>query len=330
MLKKARSTSPTVKKNKVLRWTWRKPKDKPKRPLSAYNIFFADVRQNLIDERLGFGSLARTVAEKWKNLDPILKEPYEHKAKLERENYNIELARWKQEQADKAKEEESHMLSVDESPGSLEEDSFMMPSLANMPSQRFWQTEGLDPSSPEAYSTSYHINQLHTQASHPTMHEDRPISEWSLEPRISALTTNNLDSFEQHISNFYPLGSSAPFDSSPEFPSCDHDSREYGSSEILDTRSYASLQPYETSCARLKPLPLHETLGASLEPVTLLEAPGASTTTSSQHCFSDKHGDHEVLYYTCPEDVRRRPTVDHLLSMLDQEECDLLVRRFSV
>jgi HMG-box domain len=339
MLKKARSTSPTIKKNKVLRWTWRKPKDKPKRPLSAYNIFFADVRQNLINDRLqvqsngqgsptngglGFGSLARTVAEKWKNLDPILKEPYEHKAKLERERYKIILARWEQKQADKAKQEEVQLLSVDDSLGLLEEDSLMLPSLAtmNQPSKRFWQTEGLNPSSLEAYSMR------RSQASHPTMPDDRPMAEWSLEPCVSAVTTNGLD-----------RQTSARFDSTPESPSCDHYACEHGDSELDDTSSYTtSMEPlplYETSCASFEPLPLCETSGASLEPLPphatsgarfepfpLHESPGASTATCS-----DEGGDQELLYYSCPvvhcscpEDAPSPTSVDCLLSTFDQEE----------
>jgi len=63
------------KHNKQLRWTWRKPPDKPKRPLSAYNLFFADVRRKLLEQRrgngapshgLGFSNLARTVAKQWR------------------------------------------------------------------------------------------------------------------------------------------------------------------------------------------------------------------------------------------------------------------------
>lgn len=68
--------SPRSKKHsKQLRWTWRKPPDKPKRPLSAYNLFFADVRRKLLEQRrgngapthgIGFSNLAKTVAKQWK------------------------------------------------------------------------------------------------------------------------------------------------------------------------------------------------------------------------------------------------------------------------
>jgi hypothetical protein len=102
-------------KNKEMRslnkkWTWRKPKGKPKRPLSAYNIFFAEVRQELLRERndlpkssnnnhgIGFRNLAQVVAAKWRSLDPALKTPYERKASLAMENYKKEIALWESSQ----------------------------------------------------------------------------------------------------------------------------------------------------------------------------------------------------------------------------------------
>lgn len=110
--------SPTKKKDRVLRWTWRKPKNKPKRPLSAYNFFFADVRQTLLRERvrarseggadpagdggLGFGALARTVAARWKALSLPLKAPYVDQAQRETAAYKIALAQWEREQEDEA------------------------------------------------------------------------------------------------------------------------------------------------------------------------------------------------------------------------------------
>jgi HMG (high mobility group) box len=85
------------------KWTWRKPKGKPKRPLSAYNIFFADVRQDLLtartnDNGIGFQNLAQAVAKKWKDLDPILKVPYIEKAKIAMERYKVELSMWESTQ----------------------------------------------------------------------------------------------------------------------------------------------------------------------------------------------------------------------------------------
>jgi HMG-box domain len=94
-----KKTHPTSKK-----WSWRKPKGKPKRPLSAYNIFYQEVRQEILEERngsqeagmggIGFRNLTRAVAEKWKDLDSTLKRPYELKAREAKAQYLVDLALW--------------------------------------------------------------------------------------------------------------------------------------------------------------------------------------------------------------------------------------------
>jgi len=100
----APSSIHSKKRKKHLRWTWRKPPGKPKRPLSAYNLFFADVRRELLNERfshgapqhgLGFSNLARTVAARWRVIDPDRKHEYELQAETEHEHYTLELSRWK-------------------------------------------------------------------------------------------------------------------------------------------------------------------------------------------------------------------------------------------
>ena len=73
--------------------SWKKPKDMPRRPLSAYNLFFKSERQRIvasISERpnprlgqsgkavgLGFAGLARDIASKWKVLDSAEKAVFE-------------------------------------------------------------------------------------------------------------------------------------------------------------------------------------------------------------------------------------------------------------
>ena len=86
------------------KWTWRKPKGKPKRPLSAYNIFFSDVRHDLLTARnnedgIGFQNLAQAVARQWKDLDPELKIPYVEKAKIAMAQYKVKLSLWKETEA---------------------------------------------------------------------------------------------------------------------------------------------------------------------------------------------------------------------------------------
>ena len=80
--------------------SWKKPLGMPKRPLSAYNLFFAEERQRLLESngskrpRLGFSGLARKVAAKWKELDEASKAPYVATAEKEKERYNREVAEW--------------------------------------------------------------------------------------------------------------------------------------------------------------------------------------------------------------------------------------------
>eukprot|EP00549_Striatella_unipunctata_P022860 CAMPEP_0118708236 /NCGR_PEP_ID=MMETSP0800-20121206/21749_1 /TAXON_ID=210618 ORGANISM="Striatella unipunctata, Strain CCMP2910" /NCGR_SAMPLE_ID=MMETSP0800 /ASSEMBLY_ACC=CAM_ASM_000638 /LENGTH=333 /DNA_ID=CAMNT_0006611355 /DNA_START=8 /DNA_END=1009 /DNA_ORIENTATION=- len=110
-----RSTSKKTPKKK----TWKKPKDKPKRPLSAYNLFFQHERERILYEngvseeeksknedcrrnhkkshgKIGFAALARNVAEKWKKLDASAKAVFEEQAAVEKQRYKMEIEQWNQ------------------------------------------------------------------------------------------------------------------------------------------------------------------------------------------------------------------------------------------
>jgi hypothetical protein len=119
--------TPILGKNgKVKKRTWKKPKDKPKRPLSAYNIFFQHEREKIITDapeqelsldfiisvqkmaskrkekrrhrkthgKIGFADLARKIAEKWKKLDSESKSYFEARAEAEKARYKRELEVW--------------------------------------------------------------------------------------------------------------------------------------------------------------------------------------------------------------------------------------------
>jgi hypothetical protein len=132
--------------------TWRKPADKPKHPLNAYNLFFQFERANMLGQEsddidgnklsnsnrplptclndishlgysrkdnkksrgkqesrkqrarvksIPFADLARTIASRWKKLDPDTRAIFEERAVLEKERYVREIGEWKANQEKK-------------------------------------------------------------------------------------------------------------------------------------------------------------------------------------------------------------------------------------
>jgi hypothetical protein len=103
---------------------WTKPVGKPKRPLSAYNLFFANERILMLGQdvptpeqeaqkkkvhckthgKISFAVMARTIGAKWRSLGPDEKKTFEDKGRKEKERYLIVLAAWKE------KEKESYLI----------------------------------------------------------------------------------------------------------------------------------------------------------------------------------------------------------------------------
>jgi hypothetical protein len=87
------------KQLKIYRWNWKKPRTKFKRPLSAFNLFFQDIRRLILEKGNGtggFSGLAKTVSMKWKSIEPELRSEYEERAELEKINYRAEVEKWKE------------------------------------------------------------------------------------------------------------------------------------------------------------------------------------------------------------------------------------------
>lgn len=77
----------------------RKPKDMPRRPLSAYNIFFKEERTKMIREAskggaattVGFEALAKTIGQRWKILREREANRYKDLAKADMERYRQQM-----------------------------------------------------------------------------------------------------------------------------------------------------------------------------------------------------------------------------------------------
>lgn len=104
----------TGKKTTTTKNKSKKDDGKPRRALTAYNLFFAMERKRILAEQkspiihksmrnkyrigkhanVGFANLARIVGEKWRKVDAQLKMELERQAKIDKERYNNEMKEW--------------------------------------------------------------------------------------------------------------------------------------------------------------------------------------------------------------------------------------------
>ena len=125
---------------------WKKPKDMPRRPLSAYNIFFKHEREVIMAQRaaaaggadkpsipqdsspqsstkskkhvksgVGFAGLAKSIAAKWKEMDAESREPFEKSAAGEKAKYKEKMLIWRAKQ----KAEKEAQQTLEQQPSSL-------------------------------------------------------------------------------------------------------------------------------------------------------------------------------------------------------------------
>jgi len=93
-----------------------KPKDYPKRPLSAYNVFFKETRESIIatnsngdgekrDHKLDFQTMAKEIASRWKNLEKTERDRVEKLAKKDMLRYRDEVKVYEEEMVKKNREQ---------------------------------------------------------------------------------------------------------------------------------------------------------------------------------------------------------------------------------
>jgi hypothetical protein len=130
---------------------WKKPKDMPKRPLSAYNLFFKEERERILSagpgttegagsptgdgdkdtlektkhgrtSGVGFSNLTKKIAIRWQQLDKEGRGPYDKRAAKDKKRYDEAVLVWRtkkvetKKQAEKSKAEDLLRARVQRAP----------------------------------------------------------------------------------------------------------------------------------------------------------------------------------------------------------------------
>lgn len=123
------ATGSVNKPTKVKKGRRKQPKDKPKRPLSAYNIFFKEERARLLQKlddandksdeeassadkkapsKIGFENLAKIIGSKWQDLTPSQVHYYKGKAAEDMKRYKSEMESYLAKQSAKESKSEGN------------------------------------------------------------------------------------------------------------------------------------------------------------------------------------------------------------------------------
>lgn len=107
---KAKKT-PTKRRKKT-----KKPPNYPKRPLSAYNIFFKDTREKIITEhgKTNFQDMVRLIAAHWREVSDEEKKKYEDSAAKDLVRYKKEVGAYEKEMAQKKRAEQERQALLNE------------------------------------------------------------------------------------------------------------------------------------------------------------------------------------------------------------------------
>jgi hypothetical protein len=93
---KEKSTTTATRAKRTTKGEGRKKKDpnQPKRGLSAYMFFANEQRDKVREDNPGikFGEVGKKLGEQWKSLSEKDKEPYDAKAKADKQRYEEEKA----------------------------------------------------------------------------------------------------------------------------------------------------------------------------------------------------------------------------------------------
>lgn len=108
------------KSGRKRKWTWKKPKDRPKRPLSSYNFFFQHERRRILALSQpaigcgetasagggtnagaavagppGFEDMARRIAQRWRTLDEPSRSVFDVLASADKRRHEEEMGAWR-------------------------------------------------------------------------------------------------------------------------------------------------------------------------------------------------------------------------------------------